>query len=513
MHHRSHASVLLLASVVALAACTPGPSLVSTRFQLATAGGEGSPMAGGPESVGTVPPAPGGVTAVGQGAGRLTIGIEGLLPAQRRLMATIADVERVEIEVWSGTLARATATVERAALQAGVRTHTFTGLPYARYTVSVTAFDVAGTKIGESMGGAVIDGPIPALVQIAMRLTPTVRTPAPQATGTGGGSGGGAATPTPTPLGGIEAQITLQDGLDLVQLVERATFDLPASAMSMCALPGGGVAVHGEGFLTAFDADAGLTRTTTVTTDGIEMPRADAQGTTYLADRPNQQIWRIGPTGAHLPELALPQAVLQWAPAPDGDLWFVRSGSLERLAPDGSTRFQVPISGQPYHLVVGSRDTIYLVFADRVEERNAQGSVLTSRAFGTTGSFPLRAGIDRAVDDVAVLRDDGLVINFTAAGQATSRAGADPDGDPLGFATTANGDLWVARGHGRTLYFARYEKGSSTHVKFHAAPSLSLGGIDMDSFGFERYFCIDEDGVFWLLDPFAGKLRAFNLPS
>lgn len=134
-----------------------------------------------------------------QGTGVLTVQLSGFLAAlkQRRVLATVADIDYVVVTVRQMGFPDHTVTVPKSELSGGQASATFTGLVPSAATVILTAFDAAGNAIGSSMQAVTITADTVTPVVMTVQLDPTPATPSPSGGGSSGaGTGGVAVTGT-----------------------------------------------------------------------------------------------------------------------------------------------------------------------------------------------------------------------------------------------------------------------------------------------------------------------------
>lgn len=193
MAHRAP-RLLLLGTALLLEACQAAPGTwrpYSPSFRLAA--GEAAAPATAGEVV--VRGAGGDRPVVPGHTGVLTVRFDQLLPpkAERRLLATLADVAKVTIRL-QGAGVDHTETILRAAIVDGATSFTFTGLPPGALTVTIKALDAADAAIGLDVRQATVTAGQTTVVASTVLLTPTAPPPQVIVGGGSGGSGGGTGT-------------------------------------------------------------------------------------------------------------------------------------------------------------------------------------------------------------------------------------------------------------------------------------------------------------------------------
>ncbi len=209
-------SVGLLAALATLSACqalpigTPRPYTPTFRVEALPARPGDAPWGpGSGGSAGTVAVNASGTTPAT--AGQLIVNFGHLLPpaAQRRLLATIADVDRITITL-SGNGVSHTETIPKAAIVNGMTSFTFTGLPAGTLTVTIKALDAAGAVIGRDIQQATVTAGQTTTVTSTVPLTPTVPTPQVIVGSSGGSGGSGGST------GSLTTNVTLRDDIPVI---------------------------------------------------------------------------------------------------------------------------------------------------------------------------------------------------------------------------------------------------------------------------------------------------------
>lgn len=186
------------AAVMAASGCQgPGGDLAGrAMFAIGQAGApSAAPIAGEPLSPGAAPviapegavvapPRPAGGGSAGGGAaapvadhalGELTVSIRGLLPpaSQRRVLATTADIARVQVIITPTGGQPVKRDVTAAQIAAGVTSVTFTGLPPGPAQVTIYAFDVNNQVIGSSSQTVAVLSGVTTAVALTVTLNPT----------------------------------------------------------------------------------------------------------------------------------------------------------------------------------------------------------------------------------------------------------------------------------------------------------------------------------------------------
>lgn len=184
---------LILACALALTGCQASPFGLAPHFGLM--------------SDRAVAPAPvAAAAAIPAGKGAVTVSFQQLLPKQRRLMSTLADVAYVTVNVLPAVGDPQSKTVTKAQIVAGQVSATFDGVPTGTSTFVVNVMDANDKLIGRASGIINVLAGQTTTVNAALPLGPTLApTPTPSA-----GSGGGGDVPA---TGAVQANLGLQDGL------------------------------------------------------------------------------------------------------------------------------------------------------------------------------------------------------------------------------------------------------------------------------------------------------------
>lgn len=324
---------------------------VAPRFELIALGRETGPA---------VPVTPVGTSSAEPvyGPGVLTVSLTGLLPAARRVLATMADVATVRVTVRfsvQGQWTSVVKTLDRTALDAGQTTVTFTGLPEGGVTVQVQALDASQTVIAGRVYRASVVAGAPAHLDVAVPLAPLA---------SGGGSSGGGAAPTPTmaPVEGLVPQITLADGPAIAQVAPGTVL---AQIGAFEAIKE--VAVAPDGSLWAWVMESGSWRFAQYAPDGDRLATVsvtsltptnymrcwglDGSGRLWVAL--NDQVVRYGPDGTPAGTVAI-ASIDDLAFDAAGQAWALSQAEIVRVSSSGSVLGRTPLAASGKHVAVDS---------------------------------------------------------------------------------------------------------------------------------------------------------------
>ena len=288
-------------------------------FQLApaTQGQATTSSRGGSAGSVTITPSAAGPTDARRD-GTLTVRFDHVLnaasSAKRRLLATLADVDRLTITL-SGPGVTHTETIAKAQLAGGMTSFTFNGLPPVALTVTIQALSATGTVLGQDVQHTTVVAGSTTVVTSTVLLAPTVASPriiTPGGASGGGSSSGGA-------VGGLTTTVTIVDGT-------AATVKIPPiDAIYFAGLDGidvGDFDLHADGSVwAATGPNWGAIPLSKV---GGHLVRVDGTGTTAsIAVPANDQAALF--TGASNTDLGFVNAS-----APDGHVR-VRSSGMDGL--------------------------------------------------------------------------------------------------------------------------------------------------------------------------------------
>ncbi|MNS08166.1 hypothetical protein D3C72_396240 [compost metagenome] len=166
-------------TVVPVGAIAPAPAVVAPALAAAP----------------TAPTAPVALAPVGSGGGgsaavavrQLRIDLSAFLakfqaPAQRRVLATTADIDKLVLTVMQAGQPDQTATLTQAQLASGAADFTFNNLPAGNAIVFVVAYDAAGLPIGSAAQVVVISATSSAVAEMTVQLVPATSTSGPGGT-------------------------------------------------------------------------------------------------------------------------------------------------------------------------------------------------------------------------------------------------------------------------------------------------------------------------------------------
>lgn len=149
--------------------------------------------------------------AAGPGSATIMVNLGSLAAAakQRRLLATVADIDHVVITITPASGATASQTIPASSLSGGTGSVTFTGLPPTTATATIQAFDALGLEIGRGTQNVVIDAAVPTLVNFTVTLNPTYV----------------------PPTGTINGNVTIVDGPVIVGTPPPSSVTLPGTKL------------------------------------------------------------------------------------------------------------------------------------------------------------------------------------------------------------------------------------------------------------------------------------------
>lgn len=195
------AGISLMGALLAGCAAAPSPMAQMTFDRAVTAG---SPVAIAPAAIGApqLAPAPsdlaastalaassrsGGGSQQAASGHRLRVDLGAFLatfsaPAQRRLLATTADIDKLVLTVMQAGLPDQTATLTREQIASGVADFTFSELPAGNAIVFVVAYDAAGLPIGSAAQVVVISETASSVAELTVQLVPSSATGGPGGT-------------------------------------------------------------------------------------------------------------------------------------------------------------------------------------------------------------------------------------------------------------------------------------------------------------------------------------------
>ena len=434
-----HWPVALTCSLVLLSACSERVSFLAPKFQM------------GPNNAQALVVTPDGDV---HESGKLTVSIRGFLDnlsKKRRLLATLADVEKVVVEVSASGLSFSQ-TIEKADINSGTTSATFTGIPEGAATVTMKAYNASNQLIGQASKATSVTAGNTTTVEIQLQLDPTYTQPP-----TGGGSSN---------TGSITANGTIIDG---------GVFNTYPLAHSP-----GGIAVDGSGkfwvansnttqHLSQFAADGTFTsHFDGGSSMGSSQVAFDSQGNIWTGGYTGIQKWTpdaqalLTPTlteetaGEHLNSLAVDpfDAVwVHWAPMSFGALHVV-----SKFGPDGTFLAKLTPGPEPkgdiQRIAVDSQGQLW-VCGFTTDSTTGTVTISTLAKYSPTGeelgvyqlpagSMPYSLAIDSQDHVWVCLTIDGQVMKFAQDGTVLGTYKA---GDvAVGIALDTADNAWVVGG-------------------------------------------------------------------
>ncbi|MNS28937.1 hypothetical protein D3C72_609260 [compost metagenome] len=401
--------------------------------------------------------------------GELTVSFQGELAQwSRRVLATVADVEKVVVTVKPTGAAEVSQTVLKAAIVSGQTSVNFQSLPPGAATVTITAFDATDASIGTVTKSTTVTAGQTATVNVALQLVPTI----------GSGSSGG----TPPTTGGIAANVTLQDGPVVTPLPGGGVLEKHTLPFQPIAIAGNGDAaiwltgVSGETSVLAKLSTSGAIECLKTDFDGIVGQLAvDAEGDAWVivSDGSGQHVLvEYNGAGTKLSQVTLSQSFMvyngpQMQMDSDRNIYFVGGPFTggARQAPDGTVN-ALPTTGTTIR--PGTLNDVWVgVFTDpAVDPDKATPYVVRySKAGVELGRYSVGAGYRSAytaIDQqgnawVTAMRSDfspgapslkGRLVKFSPQGQQLGVFDLSHGEYANSIEIGANGRLWVAAGNG-----------------------------------------------------------------
>lgn len=318
----------LTCSLVLLSACSERVSFLAPKFQM------------GSNNAQALVVTPDGEV---HESGKLTVSIRGFLDTltkKRRLLATLADVEKVVVEVSASGLSFSQ-TLDKTAIASGTTSATFTGIPEGAATVTMKAYNLTNQLIGQASKATSVTAGATTTVEIQLQLDPTYTQPS---------SGGSTST------GSITTNGTIIDGptVDTFQLAYRP-WDVA-------------IAPNGDAWVTNFEASEHVSRL-----------GADGSSLTHFQETGLSFDWGL---------------YLEFAPT--GDLWIGNSSAVRKYSNSWQLLEEIPLSSQLLGLNVTSAGDVWLL--------HSFGSDALPEKYSSDGTHLLAAVADPAMPEHGLWR-------------------------------------------------------------------------------------------------------------
>ncbi len=431
------------------------------------------------------------------GPGEVTIAFDlgglGSRAAQRRLLATVADIDYVVVTITPASGAEVSQTIPAAGLAGGAGSVTFAGLPPTTATATIQAFDALGNEIGKGTQSLTIDPLVPTTVNFTVTLNPTyvplTGTVSANATFVDGPVIAGTPPPgTVFKTGDKIAEskdVTNPEGITFdpsgtlvwfpgftgdqavalektVKLKSSFTLKIPGSSTALRPTeiafdPAGGmwVANYGAGSVSQVDVTTGaIIRTVVTGPNPVDIEFLN--GVMHVLLYPADAIVRFTTTGlpAGLPiAVGLPLPAPAKKPfhlptmmkiSPANEIWTVnlRSDTVSRLSSTGVFIKSIAVGDEPEALAFGAPDVVWVT-------NNRSGTVskinMLLNIVETTfkvGARPRGVAIDKVGNLWIACSEVNQVVRMSPTGVILGRY---PTGkDPRHVAVDSAGAIWVA---------------------------------------------------------------------
>lgn len=300
--------------------------------------------------------------------GALTVNFQGDLARlglarQRRVLATLSDVDHVTVTVKAAGGAEFSKTVDKAAIANGTTSVTFDALPVGLATLTVSVFNAAGAAIGSAVKPANVTAGQVVSVNVAVQLAPSYTGP----------SGGGMGAST----GGLTTNVSLVNG--------------PSFAATK---PGDilGTSMYGDG-------------NWSIAVDGSGNAWVGSRGQGNTTDPTSKSVFKLAPDGTLLKTVAVQGPVTSVQADSQGNAWVLIDESpatgpatcrITKLAPDGTQLATLPHVGGAGQLAVAPDDTVYAFTESQMLAVSAQGTLSGEyqAPYPAAGASVLGAAVD-----------------------------------------------------------------------------------------------------------------------
>lgn len=425
-------------------------------------------------------------------AGGLTVNFASELSQMRRdrrVLATIADVEKVVVTVKPSGAAEVSQTVLKAAISAGQTSVSFSSLPPGEATVTITAYDASNTGIGTVIKTAMVNAGQITTVDATLQLSPTmVGVP-------GGGSG--------PSTGGLTANVTIVDGAKLV----------------------GPFPVGDEPNGLTFDEQGNLWVANRGSDSVMKLsPQGQVIGTFPVTEpdnvysRPNGRMWVRGTTGDSVMPIwdlsgtQVGSATAMWGPDlsfdAQGNGWYAYQLHAARFAPDGSNLngFMLPYSAGA--VAAASNGDAWILSDRAIAFQDAPKIYRVSASGGLLATHLLPDAIGDSAYDIKL---DAAGNPWVMSGFGLYRMNSDgsfagPFGKIGRFMFAPSGDIWIhtlqevikLNSAGETL--ATYAVPEDVFDPFNIGFSMQPeGGLALDADGNLWFAARSHDAVYKLV--------------
>ena len=485
-------------------AAGPGSAPLAITAEVATRAPSGvaPARASGGGTGGSGPAAPRAIEvnhpAAGPGKVWVSFNLGDLVPGavQRRLLATVADIDYVVVTITPASGPEVSQSVLASSLSGGAGTVAFAGLPPGPATATIRAYDAIGNPIGSGTQPIVVDAVVPTTVTFTVTLDPTYL----------------------PPTGSVNTDVTFVDGPVIVGTPPPGT-DFASGAKvaeSKEVITPEGITFDpaGTAWFPAFTADrvVGLDRALLPkASHRLEVPGADSllpadiafddAGWMWVANYAAGSISQVDPlsgaivltipvgpnptdieffngilyvllypadvimsftTGGfpagppivvNLPPLPVPGKPIAKPPyhlpvtmkiSPAGDIWVanLKSDTVSRISPAGTFEASIPVGDEPEGVAFGADGSVWVT-------NNRGGTVskidpATNSVVGTytVGKRPRGLALDKLGNLWIACSEGNEVVRMSPTGVVRGRY---PTGrDPRHVAVDAAGAIWVA---------------------------------------------------------------------
>jgi YVTN family beta-propeller protein len=442
------------------------------------------------------------------GPGEVTIGFDlgGLAgrAAQRRLLATVADIDYVIVTITPVSGAEVSQTVPKSALAGGTGSVTFAGLPPVAATATIKAYDGIGNEIGKGTQPITISASAPTVVNFSVTLNPTYLPPTGTVTGNINIVDGPVVVGTPPP-GTVFKTGQVIASNKTINSPEGITFDaagtawIPSFKTDTIVALDTRLAIKAKHLLAvpsvnalnptaiAFDATGGMWVANYAAASLAKVDPATGLITKVLAVGPNPADLAFGPTGTmHVllhpadsivrfttaglpagapivvgpPPLPVVGQPLPKPPfhlpvtmkiAPSGEIWVanLKSDTVSRIGTTGVLAASIPVGDEPEGLAFDAGGNVWVT-------NNRSGTVMkinptTNLVVETypVGQRPRGLAFDKNGSLWVACSEASQVWKLSPAGVVLGKFPV--AADPRHVAVDAAGAIWVASHTGNTV--------------------------------------------------------------
>lgn len=402
--------------------------------------------------------------------------------AQRKVLATVADIDHIVVTVHVAGYASQSQTIGWQAIANGAAASEITNVPVGTATVSVTIYNASGNVIGASSQTTTVTNGAHSTVSFNVTLDPTYVYPS----------------------GTVDTNVQITDGATIT-LGATATASPTSSTLSLTSLPakasvGSDITIAGTGF------DAANLASDTVTINGVPATIVSASSSSLKVVVPagatsgpvvvtsdaqsvaSATNLTIVPSGTVIGTFPAGDSPWVLAIDPQGAIWVTsnNSNTVSKLSPAGVLLGTYATGLSPDQIGFTSDNHVWVsdANANKVQEFDQTGTALTQLQVLSSSVPPNGMGVAVDASDTVWVAASDTVQRISSAGTLLSSLSV-PNLGPAWVAIDRQGNAWIANTLGGELdkvasdgqtVLGRYHAGSPSNLAIDTAGDVWVGG-------------------------------------